>query len=789
MLSISPPIAGTGQGEYYLNLAREDYYTNGGERPGRWWGKSASALDLNGEVNAARLKNLMYGFAPDGKRPLVQNAGALDRQSAWDLTFSAPKSVSVLWSQSDKKVRSIIEEAHRKAVTGALSYLEENATYTRRGKGGAYHEKASLIAAMFEHSTSRALEPQLHTHALVLNVCVRKDGSTGTVESRPLYTNKMTAGALYRAELAKELKRHLRLELRRKNNWFEIKGISDEILEHFSTRRKQIEEELERLGLTGAKASSIATLSTRTAKQEVSREVLFTKWQKEAKELGYISPAIKPSSEIEQEIPVEDLTDLALSRATENNSHFSSAQFIRLLAEESQITGRGIDEVLSAAENVLNGSDVVPLQDTAHDRLYSTQEMIELEKKLLQLAAERQKEPFYTPDFRSDGPFANGLTEEQRIALEHIVSHAGRVKVISGIAGSGKSYLLNAAHSIWSSGDFSVAGAALSGKAAQELEEATKIPSDTLHSCLLKLEKRQLSSDILVIDEAGMIGTGMMERLIRLTDEQNTKLILVGDSRQLQAIGAGGAFKKLGDELGKVELTKIYRQEDNWAKKAVRDVIKGDIGEVLAEFKERDLLHVSSDRLQTIRDLISVWTKEGCAEPSKNVILAAEKSDIWKLNVMAQRERKARNLLGEDSITALDENFHEGDRVLFTRNSKNYGVKNGQIGTVKEVYSPERILTVTLDDGRCTSINLEKYPHIQLGYALTTHKAQGMTVDNSYVLLGGMMQDRELSYVQISRAKKKTRLFIDELEAGKEFSDIHRSMERSRQKEMAISLL
>ena len=181
MLSISPPLTGAGQGDYYLELAREDYYTKGGEPPGHWHGQGAKALGQKGQVTPDDLRSYLDGYSPSSKAAYVQNAGKEDRQAGWDLTFSAPKSVSVLWSQASPEVRKEIQAAQQEAVNKALSYLESEAGITRRGKGGGDKEQAGLVFATFEHGTSRAQDQQLHTHALLLNIGVRADGTTGSI--------------------------------------------------------------------------------------------------------------------------------------------------------------------------------------------------------------------------------------------------------------------------------------------------------------------------------------------------------------------------------------------------------------------------------------------------------------------------------------------------------------------------------------------------------------------------------------------------------------------------------
>ena len=234
MLSISPPMKGAGQGDYYLELAREDYYTKGGEPPGEWYGEGAELLQVEGQVGEAELRNLLEGYSADGANKLVQNAGDENRQSGWDLTFSTPKSVSTFWTASDTETRKLIEESQDKAVKAALDYVQEEAGFTRRGKGGEFIEEAKLTFAMFEHGTSRAQDPQLHTHVLALNIGVREDGTTGTIRSHDIFEQKMAAGAIYRAELTYQLEQSLGLISERDKSCFQLSGVPKELNEEFS---------------------------------------------------------------------------------------------------------------------------------------------------------------------------------------------------------------------------------------------------------------------------------------------------------------------------------------------------------------------------------------------------------------------------------------------------------------------------------------------------------------------------------------------------------------------------
>lgn len=279
MLSISPPSRGVEKGEYYLSLAREDYYVRGGEPEGRWFCCGARELGLGGTIVSSELRNVMNGFDPSGEHPLVQNAGEGDRQCFWDLTFSAPKSVSVAWSQAGREIAGEIQAAQRAAVEEALSYLEKHCAVTRRGKGGFLKEKVKLVVAGFEHGSSRAQDPQLHTHCLVQNFGIREDGSTGSIVSRIIFEHGTAMGALYRAELAKQLEQRLGLASERKGRAFELKQVPESLIKEFSKRRQTIEREVKARGIQTAKGTDIVALETREVKGLVAREELFNQWK------------------------------------------------------------------------------------------------------------------------------------------------------------------------------------------------------------------------------------------------------------------------------------------------------------------------------------------------------------------------------------------------------------------------------------------------------------------------------------------------------------------------------
>jgi conjugative relaxase-like TrwC/TraI family protein len=351
---------------YYSHLEREDYYQDGTESPGIWYGRGTEPLGLFGkDIDHLTFHQIFSGFGPNGEK-LVQNAGEPSRHKGNDATFSPPKEVDVFWALSDGRERAVIEQIVIESAKDALDYLEEHALFTRRGKGGEIIEKgAGMVSALFLHRTSRAQDPLLHVHCPTANLCLRADGSWGTMlgitatekakdfrKTRlPFYREKMAAGALFRASLAARLEKELGLPIRREGTTFTIEGIPKTLVELFSTRRRQIVEELSARGESGAKSAQRVTLFTRQAKTHVPKEELFRRWREQAADFDL--------SVIPRRFPTRDLAkegEAALTRARavveKGKRPPTRTDVVRRLAEESQGIGLDAAAVLAIVEKV-----------------------------------------------------------------------------------------------------------------------------------------------------------------------------------------------------------------------------------------------------------------------------------------------------------------------------------------------------------------------------------------------------------------------------------------------------
>jgi conjugative relaxase-like TrwC/TraI family protein len=717
-----------------------------------------------------------------------------------------------LYSQASYGLRREIEAAGERAVFRVLEAFQDLCGITRRGKQGERIERGRLAVAIFRHDTAREVEgevpdPNLHWHTVVCNISVREDGTTGTFDARDLFrpSMKMTLGALFRTEFSKEL-RSLGFETYRPiarrgkiASWFEVRGVPESLMDAFSKRRKEIQGWLNDRGLFGAKAAEQATLATRRGKLAYRRVDLFRAWLDVGRKLGFTTRDVaalqRDLPEVSLPAAAKDVSDRSIATITEDWARFSELELLRASAEEAQCRGLGIADVRQLVDSLLTDpSQVVKLADVRRIPQFTTPEMLELESRLF--ATVRASRNRASHRLTSEQVF-HGLQQhptlftEQVAAIRHVTLGNETITCVHGLAGTGKTFMLRVVREIYEAAGFNVFGTALAAKACQGLTEGAGIEGTHAHNLLHNLacgKFRLTRRTILVLDEAGMVGTRMMERIVGLVDKAGAKLICVGDHRQLQAIEAGAPFRWMLDELGCAQMSHIVRQREIWARDAVLDFAFGRAESALQEFQNRGQLFIDSDRDTAMRRLVGDWHQQ-IARCSDAIILASTRLETLLMNRICQATRRDAGELAGNSLEVAGEAIFVGDRVIFTKNQPALLVRNGLLGTVVDADTDQKELAVRLDDGLTVRVPLDYYDHLELGYAINVHRAQGTTVQSAFVLAGGSMTDRELSYVQGSRARESTRIYTDLVYGGPDVEALAIQMNRSRPKDLAHEYL
>ena len=765
-------IAAYAEGEADAFNRPEDYYSEGGERAGKWFGAGAEALGLN-KYKREDFEAVLAGRHPSTGEQLGRAGGNGGRRPGYDLTFSAPKSVSAIWATADAERRTEIEVAQQKAVEATLLYIQKNLLMGRRGKGGAEVENVEMVAATFQHGTSRAGDPDLHTHSIIANLARRSDGTFGAIEASDIFRHKMMLGAIYRAQLAEQL-RELGYEIQADKDSFKVAHVPDELCKQWSSRRSQIEAALAERGIESAKSAEIAALSTRSSKQATDRAELPKRWSKEAAEHGFTAESVHNIAKAQPAQKEIDTTEL-LRKLTQQQSTFKRKDLLRALAVECQTAGGGLARVEMLADELLHGPEIVRLRDGRTGEIFfTTREMRKVESDMINSAASLAAENQFVlrnknieaalKKFEAQNGFS--LSNEQQKAVQHICQSAG-IALVQGGAGTGKSTMLRAARIAWQDAGFRVTGAALAGKAAQGLEESAGIKSQTLHSLLHELqagEKALSNKDIVVIDEAGMIGSRQMSTLLKHAESAGAKVVLVGDARQLQAIDAGGAFKALQGTFGAAELHDIRRQKTLEDRAMVNALAAGQAAEALEALRKSGGLHAETDKAAAMKAMVLRWAAErDPLKPGESLMLAGTRAEVRQLNELARQEMRKSGFLWGIDFKVNEQKFACGDRILFTKNSKKLGVKNGTLATIQRIEQHEKgfYLQVKTDDGQLVRVDPAKYEHLQHGYAVSVHKSQGATVDKAYALVSEGMTDREWMYVASSRHRETLHVYAD----------------------------
>jgi Ti-type conjugative transfer relaxase TraA len=450
----------------------------------------------------------------------------------------------------------------------------------------------------------------------------------------------------------------------------------------------------------------------------------------------------------------------AMTHSQATFSHHDLARFLHTRTDGAEQFDRAYLKVTTSPELVELGKD-----DVGRQR-FTTREMLGLERGLLADAeALAGREGHGVAAHRQRSVLSqNRLSDEQRQAFEHVTG-PGDLKALVGVAGSGKSTALSAMREAWEAEGLAVKGAALAGIAAENLQVAAGIQSRTLASYELAWSGGRdplTSKDVFVIDEAGMIGTRQLARILEVAEKARAKVVLVGDPEQLQAIEAGAPFRGIAAQHGVAELTEVRRQREGWQRAATTELAAGRTRQALAAYEEKGAIVAVEERAQARSALLARWARDAKAEPkASQLVLAYTRNDVHELNAAIRTLREQGRQLGKGQEIATEQGTKEfavHDRIRFGRNEKTLGVKNGSLGTVERIEGG--VLQVKLDGPSDTRVAVDTkfYKHLDHGYAATVHKAQGSTVDRTYVLATPHF-DRHAAYVALSRHRETATVF------------------------------
>ena len=810
---------GHGAESYYLDQivsGVEDYYVGEGEAPG-YWLATADQLGLDGLVSPDHLRSVLAGEDPHtGERLHRANNRKVP---GWDLTFRAPKSVSIVWGLGEPDVRAQVVAAHEAAITTAVDYLEEVAAFTRTGRNGVHRVQASgFIAAGFRHRTSRDGDPLLHTHVLVANSVLAADGKWRTIDATGLYDHAKTAGYIYSAQLRHELTARLGVGWGDiENGLADIDGISPDLITAFSKRRKQIEEKLAEWGLTSAKAAQMSTLETRRAKDTGPEHMddFTARWRDEAAGLGWtaadLTAVLGASS-----TPIVDTAEATsvferLSSAeglTERASTFDRRDVICRLFNELP-AGVSAASVLDLADTYLQHPDVVALTETERcGNRYSTAELLALETQVLRQCRDGIGAGAPTADWHTvmlaldDRPSMSG---EQGQAVLAITTSGNAVDVMIAGPGTGKTFSLDAAREAWQRSGYSVIGCALSAAAAHQLQSGSGIRSTTIAMLDIDLRRGHEwfdSKTVLIVDEAGMVGTRAIAPLIDRATAAGAKVVLVGDTKQLPEIDAGGVLRALEQRHPIVTLTENRRQQVSWEREALDDYRAMRVKEAIGRLDRLGSLVTGTNADIVRQGMVDDWWRyrQGGGDA---LMMAHRNVDVDDLNRRARAQLAEAHQLQGETIVVNERPFQIGDTVVCLRNVHQRKIRNGTVGEIVTIDHENRSVLLDTTDG-LRRLHREYLDEgwMRHGYAVTVHKAQGLTCEHG-LLLASDETHHEMGYVGLSRGTHSNRLYAVSTETdvdlephqrkGSEperdpISLVTESMTRSAAKDLAITL-
>lgn len=730
MLTLAKVISAESAASYYEGS--DDYYAEGGRAPSAWWGAGADALGLHGAVDSGAFRALLEGRLPDGTE---MHRGGEGRTAGLDLTFSAPKSLSM---QALIGGSMELLDAHRHAVTSALQYVQaELAAYRSTQDGETVSERSqNVVVARFDHDLSRELDPQVHTHCVLLNLTRRADGEWRALDAHALYEQQKLLGALYRAELAKKVQ-ELGYSIRRthQDGRFELAHITRQQVEAFSTRTRAIDAALAAKGESRATASAamreIAGLSTRRAKDpDVRRDELCEAWNAKAAALGVNwRPDLRlssPREATEVQASIREAVDFAVAHLTERSAIVNRLS----VAQEALAHGTGslgLDDVQADIDRRLAGGELLVSADgrrlTTPGAQAMEQAILDIERRgkgalAAAIWAPHQGTLFDTPDTGSTAPPTVGahLTAGQRHAAELVLSTCNRVVGVQGLAGTGKTAMLRTVSENLGN-EFKAIGLAPSAAAARELRKAGF--EAMTFAGFLASGRRLDEHTMVVVDEAGMVSLRDMHALLSAVEEAGARAVLVGDTGQLKAVEAGAPFRQLQEQgMATVRMADILRQQNEKLRAAVVDAAEGKVAASLKKLSATvaEVPHATERYERIARDYASRLPEERL----QTLAVAGTNRARQAIN---ERVRQRLGLAGNGvTVTVLEGrdltraqvqsslSYAAGDVVEVLRHYDSIGLRRGD--TAEVVETAPGCITLRRHDGQTVQWRPTAMPHV-----------------------------------------------------------------------------
>ena len=827
--------------------ASADYYAKyltqaPGEVAGVWTGKQADAFGLAGDVTHEDLLALLEGRDPVSGTQLgrrfsdrkMKNSKDVEKAVAgFDATFSAPKSISVLWALTQDEQ---FLEAHDIAVSAALAHLERfgSTTRVRAGKGVRLHpDSCGLIMAKFRQTTSRADDPDLHTHCVISNKVRTADGRWMALDGKYMKEFQRMLGGIYQSVIRNELTHRFGFEWEPiVNGQAEIAGIPKDVLRTFSKRTIQMEDALqpkidefiEREGRDPsewevAKLTREAVVDTRAKKSGAGVADLMTRWVGEASALGWsrsnlLDEARRFAASVGPEQRVDPLTARdVVNHMSSKGSAWNRADIMksvcdlkrpvasqdgeRWAATLERVCDLVMEECIELDPNVgdapRRASDGRSLVAPPVSRHITSERILAEEDFIISWAIEAQADEAM-PSTSVD---VDGL-DVMQAEVARAVAGYDRLVLAVGPAGAGKTTTLRTAVADLNRDFRWVFGVAPSAKAAHVLKRETGLQADTLAKLLHEWERTDRGplaeynlppGSTVIVDESGMVGTSDLHRLVTLATRKDWRLVLIGDHHQLQAVGRGGMFHELCRNGRAIELDCIHRFHEPWEAAASLQLRRGDPrgldtylehGRIFAGTFDDHLRRIAKSWLDTTGDSRTI------------AITASTNEDVDKINGVIQYLRAATDEISSAGGTASigsDETAHVGDIVVTRKNDRRLETSVGEPVRNREAWTVEAIgedgsLTVSSNAGSGTVTLPADYAteHVRLGYASTEHGNQGDTVDVGLELATVATTQRGL-YVGATRGRDDNKILVvtesDDLDDAREILRYVLSSDRS----------